>query len=90
MEILYYLLSQPFSPERSTRLPGPTGESRTNCTGCWTWCSMRNQFRNRKNNCPVNLALLRKLALNLVRLGPSKGSMRGKLKRAAGTTATWP
>ena len=40
------------------------------------------QSRNRKGNCPGNLALLRKLALNLARLEPSKGSMRGKLKRA--------
>ena len=29
-----------------------------------------------------NLALLRKLALNLALLEPGKGSMRGKLKRA--------
>ena len=41
------------------------------------------QPRNRKENCPDNLALLRKLALNLARLEPSKGSMRGKLKRAS-------
>ena len=31
---------------------------------------------------PHNLALLRKLALNLAKLEPSKGSMRAKLKRA--------
>ena len=40
------------------------------------------QSRNRKDHCAENLALLRKLALNLARLEPSKGSMRGKLKRA--------
>ena len=40
------------------------------------------QARNRKGHCAENLALLRKLALNLARLEPSKGSMRGKLKRA--------
>ena len=40
------------------------------------------QARNRKDNGPENLALLRKLALNLAKLEPSKGSMRGKLKRA--------
>jgi predicted transposase YbfD/YdcC len=38
--------------------------------------------RNRKDNGPQNLALLRRLALNLARLEPSKGSMKGKLKRA--------
>ena len=40
------------------------------------------QSRNRKDHCPENLALMWKLALNLARLEPSKGSMRGKLKRA--------
>ena len=43
---------------------------------------MRTSPDNRKDNSPGNLALLRKLALNLARLEPSKGSMRGKLKRA--------
>ena len=38
--------------------------------------------RSRKGRCAENLALLRKLALNLARLEASKGSMRGKLKRA--------
>jgi hypothetical protein len=56
------------------------------------------QMRNRKDNGPENLgarklggpktwgpenlALLRRLALNLAALEPSKDSMRGKLKRA--------
>ena len=38
--------------------------------------------RNRKGNCAGNLALLRKSAFDLARLEPSKGSMRGKRKRA--------
>lgn len=40
------------------------------------------QARNRKDHGPENLSLLRKFALNLAKLEPSKGSMRGKLKRA--------
>ena len=40
------------------------------------------QSRNRKDHGPENLAMLRRLALNLARLEPSKGSMKGKLKRA--------
>ena len=40
------------------------------------------QARNRKEHCAENLALLRKMALNLARLEPSKGSIRAKLKRA--------
>ena len=39
------------------------------------------QARNRTDHGPQNLALLRKLALNLAKLEPSKGSMRGKPKR---------
>lgn len=38
--------------------------------------------RSRKDNAPQNLALLRKLALNLLRQHPDKGSIKGKIKRA--------
>ena len=40
------------------------------------------QMCNRKDHGPENLAAQRHLALNLAKLKPSKGSMRGKLKRA--------
>lgn len=38
--------------------------------------------RNRKDHGPQNLALLRKLALNLLRSHPDKASLRRKIKRA--------
>lgn len=38
--------------------------------------------RSRKDNAPQNLALIRKLALNLLRNHPEKGSIKGKIKRA--------
>jgi predicted transposase YbfD/YdcC len=38
--------------------------------------------RSRKDNAPQNLALLRKLALNILRTDPAKGSIKGKIKRA--------
>lgn len=38
--------------------------------------------RSRKDNAPQNLALLRKLALNILRQHPEKGSLKGKIKRA--------
>ncbi len=41
------------------------------------------QARNRTENGPENLAILRRIALNLARAENSKGSMRGKFKRAA-------
>jgi hypothetical protein len=40
------------------------------------------QTRNRKDNGPENIAMLRRLALNLAKLEGSKGSMKGKLKQA--------
>lgn len=38
--------------------------------------------RSRKDNAPQNLALLRKLALNILRRHPDTGSIKGKIKRA--------
>ena len=38
--------------------------------------------RSRKDNAPQNLALIRRLALNLLRSHPDKGSIKGKVKRA--------
>jgi len=38
--------------------------------------------RSRKDNAPQNLALIRRLALNLIRHHPEKGSIKGKIKRA--------
>lgn len=40
------------------------------------------QARNREGNGPENLGLLRRLALNMAKQETSRGSMRGKLKRA--------
>jgi hypothetical protein len=42
------------------------------------------QTRSRKDHAPANLAVLRRLALNIARAHPdTKSSLRGKLKRAA-------
>lgn len=38
--------------------------------------------RSRKDNAPQNLALIRKLALNILRGHPDKASIKGKIKRA--------
>jgi len=40
------------------------------------------QARNSTGNGAENLALLRRMALNLARSEPTKGSMRGKTKKA--------
>lgn len=39
--------------------------------------------RSRKDNAPQNLALIRKIALNLIAKHTDKGSIKGKIKRAA-------
>lgn len=78
----HFLLSQPITPDDLLRIV------RTH----WT---IENQLhwvldvvfdedgaRNRKGNGPQNLAILRKLALNLLRAHPSKASIRRKIKRA--------
>jgi len=44
--------------------------------------------RSRKDHAPQNLALIRKLALNLLRHHPEKGSIKGKIKRAAWNDAS--
>jgi predicted transposase YbfD/YdcC len=38
--------------------------------------------RARHDNAPLNLAVLRRIALNLTRASPEKGSIRGKIKKA--------
>ena len=78
----YYLLSEACTAERFNYIVrGHWGiENRLHWVLDVT-CN-EDQARNRKGHCAENLALLRKLALNLARLEASKGSMRGKLKRA--------
>ena len=78
----YFLLSQPFQADRLLEIV------RTH----WT---IENQLhwvldvvfdedgaRNRKDHGPQNIALLRKIALNLLRSHPDKASIRRKIKKA--------
>lgn len=78
----YYLLSSAFPPERLNAIV----RSHWGIENALHWVldvvMDEDQARNRKDNGPQNLALLRKLALNLAKLERSKGSMRGKLKQA--------
>lgn len=81
-ETAYYLLSAPFTAERF----GAVARHHWGIENSLHWVldvtMNEDQTRNRKDNGPHNLALLRRLALNLARLEPTKGSMKGKLKRA--------
>ena len=82
LESRYYLMSQAFSPERFNSIAREHWGIENRLHWVLDVVFNEDQSRNRKDHCPDNLALLRKLALNLARLEPSKGSMRGKLKRA--------
>ena len=81
-ETAYYLLSTALGADRL----GEVVRSHWGIENTLHWVldvtMNEDQTRNRKDNGPENLALLRRLALNLARLEPSKGSMKGKLKRA--------
>ncbi len=82
VESRYYLLSQACSPERFNAIAREHWGIENRLHWMLDVVFNEDQSRNRKDHCPENLALMRKLALNLARLEPSKGSMRGKLKRA--------
>ena len=82
LESRYYLLSQAFLPERFNAIVREHWGIENRLHWMLDVVFNEDQSRNRKDHCPENLALLRKLAFNLARLEPSKGSMRGKLKRA--------
>jgi predicted transposase YbfD/YdcC len=81
-ETRYYLLSQPLTPEDFNAAVRSHWAIENQLHWMLDVVMDEDQARNRKDNGPQNLALLRKLALNLAKLEPSKGSMRGKLKRA--------
>lgn len=82
-QIRYYLLSRADTPERFNDVVRSHWGIENRLHWVLDVILDEDQARNRKDHGPENLALLRKLALNLAKLDPSKGSMRGKIKRAA-------
>jgi predicted transposase YbfD/YdcC len=83
VETVYYLLSTPMSAERFNAVVRSHWgvENRLH----WRLDVIMNedQDRNRMDNSPYNLAILRHMALNVMQKEGSKGSLRGKFKRAA-------
>jgi predicted transposase YbfD/YdcC len=81
-EIAYYLLSTPMTAKRFNEVARSHWgiENRLH----WRLDVIMNedQDRNRMDNSPYNLAILRHMALNVVQKEASKGSLRGKFKRA--------
>ncbi len=81
-ETAYYLLSTPLSAERFNDVVRHHWSIENSLHWVLDVTMNEDQSRNRKDHGPENLALLRRLALNLAKLEPSKGSMKGKLKQA--------
>ena len=81
-ETTYYLLSAPLAAQRFTDVARAHWGVENGLH--WVLDVTMNEDRTRhcKDNGPENIALLRRLALNLARVEGSKGSMKGKLKRA--------
>src|SRR5271157_3206887 len=81
-ETAYYLLSSALSGERLNEVVRSHWgvENRLH----WRLDVVMNedQARNRLGNGPQNLAILRHMAINVMQKDPTKGSLRGKLKRA--------
>jgi predicted transposase YbfD/YdcC len=82
LETRYFLMSQAFSAERFAAIVRAHWGIENGLHWVLDVTLNEDQMRHRKGHGPENLALLRRLALNLAKLEPSKGSMKGKLKRA--------
>jgi predicted transposase YbfD/YdcC len=82
IETRYYLLSTVLTPERFNQVVRAHWDIENGLHWVLDVVMGEDRTRNRKDHGPEDLALLRRLALNLAKLDPSKGSMRGKLKRA--------
>ena len=82
VETRYFLLSQVFSAARFAAIVRAHWGIENGLHWVLDVTLNEDQLRHRKGHGPENLALLRRLALNLAKLEPSRGSMKGKLKRA--------
>jgi predicted transposase YbfD/YdcC len=81
-ETAYYLLSAPLPTVRFAEVARAHWGIENGLHWVLDVTMNEDQSRNRKDNGPENLALLRRLALSLAKLEGSKGSMKGKLKKA--------
>lgn len=78
----YFLLSQPLSAESLLQVVRSHWSIENQLHWTLDVAFAEDAARNRKDNGPQNLAILRKLALNLHQASPYKASIRRKIKRA--------
>lgn len=80
--VRYFLLSKVVSPERMLAIARTHWGIENQLHWVLDVDLGEDAARSRKDNAPQNLALMRKLALNILRQHPDKGSIKGKIKRA--------
>jgi predicted transposase YbfD/YdcC len=81
-ETAYYLLSTPLSPDRLNEVVRSHWAVENQLHWRLDVIMNEDQDRTRLGNGPNNLAVLRHLAINVMQKDPTKGSLRGKFKRA--------
>ena len=86
-ETAYYLLSTAMAPNRLAEVVRSHWAVENRLHWCLDVTMNEDAARNRMDNGPQNLAVLRHMALNLVRKESSKGSLPKKLRRAAWSDA---
>lgn len=80
--VRYFLLSKVWSPARALAIIRSHWGIENQLHWVLDVVLDEDRARNRKDNGPENLAILRKLALNMLRTHPDKASIRRKIKRA--------
>jgi predicted transposase YbfD/YdcC len=78
----YFLLSTTLKPERFLEVTRSHWVIEISLHWVLNVTLNEDQARNRTGNGAENFALLRRMALNLARTESTKGSMRGKIKKA--------
>jgi len=81
-ETAYYLFSTPLTAERGGQVVRSHWAVENNLHWCLDVNMNEDQARNRLDNGPYILAILRHMALNVMRKDTTKGSLRSKFKRA--------
>ena len=82
IETAYYLLRTAVSPDRFNEVVRSHWGVENQLHWRLDVVMNEDQDRTRLGNGPNNLAVLRHMALNVMQKDPTKGSLRGKLKRA--------
>ena len=82
-ETAYYLLSAAITPERFGEVVRSHWAIENRLHWCLDVTFNEDQSRSRLDHAPQNLAVLRHMALNVIRKDTTKDSNRGKLKRAS-------